>query len=196
MAYVPLRKAVEKLGLHPNTLRRYADEGKIQIIKNEAGQRLYNVEAYIRTQKPKSSKTSAVDLTSKEKDCVPYWTDFCKEISSRLLLPVETDYVDSGSSLYSTWSNKTVAKSWFKTKLYTVRKPNSQAIFSASSTSSLVECTDLENTVRKSKKIKICLSPTQRNLIKRWIGTSRFVFNETEFYICKDSSSLLTWAYS
>ena len=48
MAYVPLRKAVEKLGLHPNTLRRYADEGKIQIIKNEAGQRLYNVEAYIR----------------------------------------------------------------------------------------------------------------------------------------------------
>jgi len=48
MAYVPLRKAVEKLGLHPNTLRRYANEGKIQIIKNEAGQRLYNVEAYIR----------------------------------------------------------------------------------------------------------------------------------------------------
>lgn len=48
MAYVPLRKAVERLGLHPNTLRRYADEGKIQVIKNEAGQRLYNVEAYIR----------------------------------------------------------------------------------------------------------------------------------------------------
>lgn len=48
MSYVPLRKAVERLGLHPNTLRRYADEGKIQIIKNEAGQRLYNVEAYIR----------------------------------------------------------------------------------------------------------------------------------------------------
>lgn len=48
MAYVPLRKAVERLGLHPNTLRKYADEGKIKIIKNEAGQRLYNVEAYIR----------------------------------------------------------------------------------------------------------------------------------------------------
>ena len=48
MAYVPLRKAVERLGLHPNTLRRYADEGKIQIIKNEAGQRLYDVESYIR----------------------------------------------------------------------------------------------------------------------------------------------------
>lgn len=47
--YVPLRKAVEKLGLHPNTLRKYADEGKIKFIKNEAGQRLFDVESYIRS---------------------------------------------------------------------------------------------------------------------------------------------------
>ena len=48
MAYIPLRKAVEFLGLHPNTLRKYADEGKIETIRNEAGQRLYNVESYRR----------------------------------------------------------------------------------------------------------------------------------------------------
>ena len=47
MPYVPLRKAVEQLGLHPNTLRRYADEGKIEFIRNEGGQRLYNVKSYI-----------------------------------------------------------------------------------------------------------------------------------------------------
>lgn len=46
MAYIPLRKAVEFLGLHPHTLRKYADEGKIKSIKNEAGQRLYDVESY------------------------------------------------------------------------------------------------------------------------------------------------------
>ena len=45
---IPLRKAVQELGLHPNTLRKYADEGKIESIKNEAGQRLFNVESYIR----------------------------------------------------------------------------------------------------------------------------------------------------
>lgn len=49
MAYIPLRKAVEFLGLHPNTLRKYADEGKIKSIKNEAGQRLYDVESYQRS---------------------------------------------------------------------------------------------------------------------------------------------------
>ncbi|MEY2985443.1 MAG: hypothetical protein RLZZ568_2060, partial [Cyanobacteriota bacterium] len=48
MAYIPLRKAVEFLGLHPNTLRKYADEGKIKSIKNAAGQRLYDVESYQR----------------------------------------------------------------------------------------------------------------------------------------------------
>jgi predicted site-specific integrase-resolvase len=49
MPYIPLRKAVEFLGLHPHTLRKYADEGKIESIKNEAGQRLYNVESYRRS---------------------------------------------------------------------------------------------------------------------------------------------------
>jgi putative resolvase len=49
MAYIPLRKAVEFLGLHPHTLRKYADEGKIKSIKNEAGQRLYDVESYQRS---------------------------------------------------------------------------------------------------------------------------------------------------
>ncbi|WP_244142181.1 MerR family DNA-binding transcriptional regulator [aff. Roholtiella sp. LEGE 12411] len=46
MYAIPLRKAVEFLGLHPNTLRKYADEGKIKSITNEAGQRLYDVESY------------------------------------------------------------------------------------------------------------------------------------------------------
>jgi putative resolvase len=48
MPYVPLRIAVKQLGLHPNTLRKYADEGKIKVIKNQANQRLYNIESYIR----------------------------------------------------------------------------------------------------------------------------------------------------
>ncbi|MEH2381476.1 MAG: IS607 family transposase [Nostoc sp.] len=45
---MPLREAVKRLGLHPNTLRKYAGNGKIESIKNEAGQRLFNVESYLR----------------------------------------------------------------------------------------------------------------------------------------------------
>ncbi len=42
---------------------------------------------------------------------------------------------------------------------------------------------DSESTVRKSKKIRIYLSPEQRNLVKGWLGISRFVFNKTVEYL-------------
>ena len=36
------------LGLHPQTLRNYAKQGKITHYRNSAGQRLYDVDAYLR----------------------------------------------------------------------------------------------------------------------------------------------------
>lgn len=52
--YISLRKAVKELGLHPNTLRKYADNGTIPSIKNAAGQRLFDVQCYIRGAVPAS----------------------------------------------------------------------------------------------------------------------------------------------
>ncbi|WP_232731678.1 MerR family DNA-binding transcriptional regulator [Kamptonema formosum] len=43
MACVLLRKAVEFFGLHPKTLRKYADEGQIKSIRTPNGQRLFDV---------------------------------------------------------------------------------------------------------------------------------------------------------
>ena len=37
----------EQLGLHANTLRKYADEGSIEIIKTPSGQRKYNVDKFL-----------------------------------------------------------------------------------------------------------------------------------------------------
>ena len=48
MVYVVSRRAAARLGLHPHTLRRYADLGKIPHYRNSAGQRLYDVDAYLR----------------------------------------------------------------------------------------------------------------------------------------------------
>ena len=47
MAYLPSRKAAAMLGLHPQTLRNYAKQGKIPCYRNSAGQRLYDVETYL-----------------------------------------------------------------------------------------------------------------------------------------------------
>lgn len=122
------------------------------------------------TQTQKSSKILAQDSTSKEKVCAPYWTDFCKEINSSLLLPVGTDSQDLDLNLYNIWSNKTVDKSWFLTKQYTVHNQNLPRIYSQSFTSFPVECTDLGNTLKKSKKIYLKLSPAQKRKIKYWFG--------------------------
>lgn len=55
-------------------------------------------------QTPKSSEILEAASTSKGKDFLPYWTDFCKEISSRLLLPIETGLQGLDSILYDIWS--------------------------------------------------------------------------------------------
>jgi predicted site-specific integrase-resolvase len=47
MKLLPSRKACEILGIHSNTLRRWADEGRIKHIKTEAKQRLYDVESFL-----------------------------------------------------------------------------------------------------------------------------------------------------
>lgn len=51
MKYLPSREASKILGLHPNTLRTYADNGTIESYKTESGQRRYNVQAYLGLQK-------------------------------------------------------------------------------------------------------------------------------------------------
>jgi predicted site-specific integrase-resolvase len=79
MPYVPLRKAVKFLGLHPNTLRKYADQGKIKSIKNEAGQRLYDVESYQRGA-TKSSIVCYCRVSSvKQRDDLERQVEFMRE---------------------------------------------------------------------------------------------------------------------
>ncbi len=131
----------------------------------------------------KKMEASALDLTSKEKDCKPYWSDLCAQISSRLLLPVETDYVDLDLNFSSLWLIKTVQKSWFSQILFTAQNPNSQQIFLPSFMSYLAECTPWGATARKSKKIRLFLNPEQKAILKQWFGVSRYVYNTTIKYL-------------
>ena len=52
MQYLPSREAAKILGLHPHTLRRYADTGIIPYIKTQSGQRRYDVQTYLGNSKP------------------------------------------------------------------------------------------------------------------------------------------------
>ncbi len=45
--YVSSRIAQKELGVHANTLRRWANDGKIEYIRTASGQRKYNVQKYL-----------------------------------------------------------------------------------------------------------------------------------------------------
>lgn len=131
------------------------------------------------TRKPKSSKTSGAGSTSNVGACLPYWDDSCVERSSKLWLPTVTDLQVSASMQFDSSSKQMVENSWFSTHTWKpAKKPSSQPIFSPSFTTSAAECTDTEVTLR-AKRIRIYPTPAQKNLFRRWFGTSRKVYNLT-----------------
>lgn len=48
MAYVPSRIACQMLGVHFNTLRKWADDGRIAYYRTASGQRRYDVDSFLR----------------------------------------------------------------------------------------------------------------------------------------------------
>jgi putative resolvase len=81
--YLPTKQAAKKLNVHPNTLRKWADDGKISYIRAGKGAwRKYNIESTLQmldqsaSPAPKASatasaKTTAVDRTGEEDDPTP-----------------------------------------------------------------------------------------------------------------------------
>lgn len=129
------------------------------------------------TPKQRLSKTLEVVSTSNEKGFSPYWNASCEAINSELLLPIGIDSPVSAVKSYSSWLNKTVEKSWFSTKLFTVPKKNLLPTCSQYSTCFPAECPDSGDTVTKSRKIEIFPTVEQKAILRRWFGTSRYVYN-------------------
>lgn len=61
--YLPTKKACKFLGVHPNTLRRWAKQGKIKFIWSPSHQRLYDVQSIL--PKPtKNEENKEIDVPS------------------------------------------------------------------------------------------------------------------------------------
>ena len=129
------------------------------------------------TRKQKLSKTTGAVSTSTGKALEPYWNASCEVINSVLLLPIGIDSPASAEKSYSSWSSKTVEKSWFSTKLFTHPKKNLLPISSQFCMSFPVECMGSGDTVTKSKKIEIFPTVEQKRILRRWFGTSRYTYN-------------------
>jgi len=148
---------------------------------------IYNAKSLIwrtNTQKPKLSKTLAVDSTISVKGLNPYWTEQSKARSSNLWLPTKTASQDENAFLQDTQSckshklsNQAVEKSWFSSKIIYPQNKNLLPTYSISCMSSPVECMDLE--IIKTKSVKLYPNPSQKIIWANWLDTSRWVYNWT-----------------
>lgn len=117
---------------------------------------------------------------SNEKAYSPFWTVAYKELSGKLLLPIEIASVglDLNSSL-----KKPEAKSPFSTMMETsLHSKNSLTTYFQLSTSIVVSKWESEATkpsLLKSLKIKLKPNYNQRKMIDEWCNTSDYVYNKT-----------------
>jgi predicted site-specific integrase-resolvase len=68
MKLVPLRMACQSLGMCPNTVRKYADAGLIKHVRNPAGQRLFDVESFVKDALPPATICYCRVSSPKQKD--------------------------------------------------------------------------------------------------------------------------------
>ncbi len=68
MSYVKLREACDKTGLHPHTLRKYADTGVIQSIRTPSGQRLFDLDGFLGKAQPSQTVLYARVSSYKQRD--------------------------------------------------------------------------------------------------------------------------------
>ena len=121
--------------------------------------------------------------TSNEKGCVPYWNESCAAKSKQLWSPTKTGWRGSDLTCCNGWSSRTVEQSWFSTMFQVPQPTNLPKTCLPSLPSSLAECTDSGNTVKRLKKIRMYPTAEQRQILRQWMGTARFVYNQTVFYL-------------
>ena len=134
----------------------------------------------------KSSKTSAADLTSKGKVLSTYWNEFTQATSAWLSLPPRIDYADSDSILFHGSRSAAGVKFWFSTIQHLVQKEKWLKIYSPSSTFSVADCTDSENTKSKSLKTLTYRVYPKKETKKTWmlrIHANRKVYNNAIAYL-------------
>lgn len=74
---LPSRKATKILGIHQNTLRRWANQEKIKYFKTQAGQRLYDVDSLLNNKKKHNICYCRVS-SSKQKDDLERQVEYVK----------------------------------------------------------------------------------------------------------------------
>jgi putative transposase len=116
-----------------------------------------------------------IGQVTKEKVFLPYWNSSVEEKSKNLWLPIKLESQDLDSNL---------TDSWYSTRFISPLKQNYIV--------SPVEFATSENSLVRSKKIRIYPSEEQKSILNSWFGCARYVFNKTIEYL-KQPDTKANW---
>lgn len=129
------------------------------------------------------SRMLGLDSISNENNSDSFLKNVLKGELEKLSLPTKTDFADLDLNCLSGSSLKTLLNSWFSNnKNYRLNRSLLQT-FSQSSQYFHVEFTDSENTVQRSRKIRVYPTQEQKRILSNWFGASRFAYNKAVEYL-------------
>ncbi|MEO1441993.1 MAG: transposase, partial [Chloroflexota bacterium] len=116
-------------------------------------------------------------------DLQPYWNATCEQINSHLWLPTAQDAQGCALASGRESSSKTVAQSWFTQYLLQNDTPSSSHDLFSSALALMQSAAVNKGVVLKTHRMRLYPTTTQREIFRRWIGTSRYVYNRTVAYL-------------
>ena len=137
------------------------------------------------SQSTKLSKTSAAGSTSREKDLSPYWNQSSAALSKKLLSRIKTGSVDLDLNSSVPLQTSTLVGSWFSTTVLSPLPKNLCRTSFPSSTCFPADFTVSENTVVRSKKIRIYPKLKALQRLRNYLGLSRYWYNQTVEHLRK-----------
>ena len=144
------------------------------------------------TQTTPFSKMLGQGSTSSENNFFTFLKNVQREELEKLSLPTETDFVDLDLNCLSGSSLRTLLNSWFSNnKNYRLNKNLLQTCFPLSQYFR-VGFMDSENTVQRSRKIRVYPTQEQKKILNNWFGASRFAYNKTVEFL-KQPNTKAQW---
>ena len=175
------RKRTTAIAASPRTSKKTISKGK-------------SVSCQKDTQTIPFSRMLGLDSTSNENNCSSCLKNALKEELEKLSLPTETDFADLDLNCLNGSSLKTLLNSWFSNNRNYRLNKNLLQTYSPLSPSFRIEFMGSENTVQRSRKIRIYPNKEQKTILSNWFGASRFAYNKTVEFL-KQPHTKAQWKF-